>query len=126
PCLGAQLRRPVHQSAASRACAGSQCDFRRLSRGHRFHSGPYLEPPRGRVTMNWELVFSLVNLWALLAWIALIVLPRGDFVKALVFYAAIGFLCAAYTMLIVLLLSGTVYGEPAEGAGGASFTTIEG
>lgn len=76
--------------------------------------------------MNWDALFGVANIWALASWIALILLPRGDIVKALVFYLGIGLLCLAYAVLLVLLVTGAVDNGALAGAAGADFTTIEG
>lgn len=76
--------------------------------------------------MIWETFFLLANLWAIAAWAALILLPRGPLSNTLIFYGGIGLLCLAYTALVLILLGGLV--DPVAGAGGgdAGFTSIEG
>lgn len=74
--------------------------------------------------MPWPLIFGLANLLALLCWLVLIAAPRGEVIKALIFYGGIGLLCLAYGVLLVLLLTGAI---DAGGAGGAiDFTSIAG
>ncbi len=75
--------------------------------------------------MNWDAVFGFVSWTAMIAWAALIVLPRGDLVKALIFYCGIGLLCLVYALLFILLVSGSLDAQPLDGAGGAGFRTIE-
>ena len=71
--------------------------------------------------MNWDTIFGAANLLALLCWAALVLAPRGDISRTLIFYRGVGLLCLAYAVLLVLLLTGVI-----DGAGGADFTTIEG
>ena len=77
--------------------------------------------------MGFESVFAGVNLVALIAWIALIVLPRWPALLAAIFYLAVGGLCALYAGLLIAALSGAfALGEAAGGGGFSSFLTIEG
>ncbi|TIX51829.1 ABA4-like family protein [Alteraurantiacibacter aquimixticola] len=76
--------------------------------------------------MNWDTLFGVANIWALASWAVLLLLPRGEITKALVFYLGIGLLCLAYSVLFVLLVTGSVDNGALAGAGGAGFTTIEG
>ena len=78
------------------------------------------------MTMPWETLFSLVNACALLGWIALVLLPRGEFVKSLIFYVGVGLLCAAYTLLLALLFTGTVDAGAQGQASDAGFGSISG
>jgi len=71
--------------------------------------------------MDWSAVFSAINLAALIAWIALIVLPRWPVLLSGLLYLVVGGLCALYAVLLVSVLSGLI---PA--GGGADFTSIEG
>ncbi|MFL0357164.1 ABA4-like family protein [Erythrobacter sp. GH1-10] len=72
--------------------------------------------------MDWSLVFNAVNLLALVAWIALIALPRWPALLSGILYLGVGLLCLIYSGGLIAVLSGLV---PA-GEGGADFTTIEG
>ena len=74
----------------------------------------------------WDSLFGIANIWALICWVALILLPRGAFVQSAIFYAGIGLLCLAYSVLLVLLMTGTLDGNALEGGGGANFQSIEG
>lgn len=74
--------------------------------------------------MDWQLVFNLVNLLALAAWVSLILLPRWPALLAGVLYGGIGLLCLIYAGGLIGLVSGLLpTGGP---AGGADFTTIAG
>ena len=74
----------------------------------------------------WDNLFGIANIWAMVCWAALILLPRAKFVQSAVFYAGIGLLCLAYAVLLVLVTGGMVDAVPVEGGGQASFTSIEG
>lgn len=71
--------------------------------------------------MNWEWIFGAANLLALICWTALILAPRGEISRTLIFYGGVGLLCLAYGVLLILLLTGAV-----GGGSGADFTSIEG
>ena len=73
----------------------------------------------------WNTIFGAVNLLAMLCWAALILAPRAKLIETLVLYLGIGLLCLAYTLLLVLLLTGAVNGGEGDG-GSASFTSIAG
>ncbi len=70
----------------------------------------------------WDSLFGIANVWAMLCWAGLILLPRGPFAQSAVFYAGIGLLCLAYAVLLGLILSGALD----SGSGESNFTTIEG
>ncbi|MEM7702932.1 MAG: ABA4-like family protein [Pseudomonadota bacterium] len=72
--------------------------------------------------MDWALVFRIANIAALVAWIALIFLPRWPALLSGLLYLVVGGLCALYAVLLISVLGGLI---PA-GNGGADFTTIEG
>lgn len=70
----------------------------------------------------WGQVFSAVNLLAMIAWVALIALPRWPALLSGLLYLGVGLLCFVYSGLLISVLTGVL---PA-GDGGADFTTIEG
>ncbi len=74
----------------------------------------------------WDSLFGLANLWALVCWVALIMLPRGAFLQSAVLYAGIGLLCLAYLVLLALVISGSVNVGVVDGGSPADFTTIAG
>lgn len=74
--------------------------------------------------MEWGTVFSLANGLALIAWIALIVLPRWPALLSALLYLGVGLLCMVYTVALGGVLSGVF--PAGEGGSGANFTTIEG
>lgn len=74
----------------------------------------------------WDSLFGLANLWALVCWVALIMLPRGAFVQSAILYGGIGLLCLAYLVLLALVISGRVDVGVVDGGSAADFTTIAG
>ena len=73
--------------------------------------------------MDWAFVFNAVNLLALIAWVALILLPRWPALLSAVLYLGVGLLCLIYATGLIGLLTGLI---PNAGGGGADFTTIAG
>lgn len=73
--------------------------------------------------MDWGLLFSAVNVLALIAWVLLIFLPRAPAILSAVMYAGVGILCLVYSVCLIGILAGFL---PSEGGAGANFTTIEG
>ena len=72
--------------------------------------------------MDWGGIFSGANLFAIVAWVALIFLPRWPALLAALLYAGVGLLALLYAVLFVGLISGGIE----TGVEGGSFTTIEG
>lgn len=72
--------------------------------------------------MDWASIFNAVNLLALIAWVALIFLPRWPALLSGVLFLGVGLLCLVYVAGLGAVLSGLV---PA-GEGGADFSSIEG
>jgi hypothetical protein len=75
--------------------------------------------------MNWELIFSVTNIWALVAWAVLLLAPRRPAVLSAVMYLGVGLLCFVYAVLMALLLSGSVT-SGGDGGSGMDFTTLSG
>lgn len=73
--------------------------------------------------MSWDAVFGAVNLLAMIAWAALILLPRWPALLSGVLYLGVGLLCLIYATGLIGLLSGVI---PNPDGGGADFTTIAG
>lgn len=73
--------------------------------------------------IDWNAWFSMVNLLALIAWAALILLPRWPALLSGVLYLGVGLLCLIYAGGLIGVLSGLI---PTTGGGGADFTTIAG
>lgn len=72
---------------------------------------------------GWSMVFSAVNLLAMIAWVALILLPRWPALLSAVLYLGVGLLCLVYACGLIGLVSGLI---PNPSGGGADFTTIAG
>ncbi|MFW5634645.1 MAG: ABA4-like family protein [Erythrobacter sp.] len=73
--------------------------------------------------MDWSAIFNAVNLLALIAWVALILLPRWPALLSGVLYLGVGLLCLVYAVGMIGVVSGLI---PNPEGGGADFTTIEG
>lgn len=73
--------------------------------------------------MAWASVFGAVNLLALIAWAALILLPRWPALLSAVLYLGIGVLCLIYATGLIGVVSGLI---PNPEGGGADFFSIEG
>ena len=54
--------------------------------------------------MDWSQIFAIANTAVLAPWAALILLPRGPKLHALVFYLGIGLLALAYSVLLIGLV----------------------
>lgn len=73
--------------------------------------------------MDWNALFGMVNLLALVAWVGLIVLPRWPALLSGVLYLGVGLLCLIYAGGLIGVLTGLV---ATSGGGGADFTSIAG
>ncbi len=73
--------------------------------------------------MAWAALFGAVNLLALVAWTALILLPRWPALLSAILYLGIGVLCLIYAACLIGVVSGMI---PNPGGGGMDFTTIAG
>jgi hypothetical protein len=73
--------------------------------------------------MDWSTLFNAVNLLAMMAWGALILLPRAPALLSAILYLGVGLLCLIYAVCLGGVLSGLI---PTGGEGGADFTTIAG
>lgn len=73
--------------------------------------------------MDWSLLFSAVNILAMIAWVMLIFLPRHPALLSAVLYLGVGLLCLVYAVCMIGVVSGFI---PNNGEGGVDFTTIEG
>lgn len=73
--------------------------------------------------MSWDAIFGGVNLLALIAWGALILLPRWPALLSALLYLGVGLLCLVYAAGLISIVTGLV--DPVGGAGG-NFNSIEG
>ncbi|WP_299191728.1 ABA4-like family protein [uncultured Erythrobacter sp.] len=71
--------------------------------------------------MDWNIVFSAANMFAIAAWAALILLPRWPALLSALLYLGVGLLCLLYTFIIGGLLSGIIPGSE-----GGDFSSIDG
>jgi Domain of unknown function (DUF4281) len=58
--------------------------------------------------MPWEEIFRIANMWPLLFWIVLAFLPRTNFLAGVVMFGGITPLALCYTVLLPLIMTGTV------------------
>ena len=72
--------------------------------------------------MDWPTIFSMANLFALLAWVALIFGPRREIVFTVLREGAVGLLSLFYATLLIYLM---VF-APAPGGETPDFSTMEG
>ena len=71
--------------------------------------------------MDWNAAFGAANLFALIAWAALILLPRWPALLSALLYVGVGLLSLVYIIIIAGLLSGLI-----PGSDGGDFSSIEG
>lgn len=73
--------------------------------------------------MNWDLIFTISNNYALLMWLILALAPRRAAILTGLFYGGIGMLAATYALIIIPLMTGMI-----DGGSGSSpdFTTLAG
>lgn len=69
--------------------------------------------------MNWELIFSITNIWALLMWLILALAPRTDIVMKSIFYGGAGLLSLTYAAIIIPLMTGMI-----DGGGTLDFSSL--
>ena len=73
--------------------------------------------------MNWEMIFTITNNFALVMWLILAFAPRKDIVLKGLFYGGAGLLALTYAVIAIPLTTGMIEG----GAGGTpDFTTLAG
>tara|TARA_R110002096_G_scaffold122127_1_gene264378 strand:- start:7 stop:465 length:459 start_codon:yes stop_codon:yes gene_type:complete len=73
--------------------------------------------------MNWDLIFTITNNYALLMWLILALAPRRPAIMTGLFYGGIGLLAATYAVIVLPLMTGLIDG----GSGAApDFTTLAG
>ena len=69
--------------------------------------------------MMWQALFGFTNLVAVVAWTALLLLPRRPLTHSGILYAGVGLLCLTYAVLLVSLMGRLV--DPGAVAGAAPF-----
>jgi hypothetical protein len=73
--------------------------------------------------IDWSALFGTVNLLALIAWAALIFLPRWPLLLSALLYLGVGVLCLIYAGGLIGVVSGLI---PNPDGGGANFNSIAG
>ncbi|WP_417613649.1 ABA4-like family protein [Parasphingorhabdus sp.] len=73
--------------------------------------------------MNWDLIFTAANNYALLMWLILALAPRREPVLTGLFYGGIGLLACAYGVIIIPLMTGLIGGSSGQAP---DFTTLGG
>lgn len=76
--------------------------------------------------MNWDMIFGLANVWALLGWVILAFAPKRAHVVPLVFFAGVVLLACLYAGLIIPLMAGVISDGGPIGRPPADFTTLAG
>ncbi len=78
--------------------------------------------------MNWELIFTVANRFALICWLVLAFAPARTRVLPWVFYGGTGLLALTYTVLIIPMMAGMIdAGAPPGATGGTpDFNTLAG
>jgi Domain of unknown function (DUF4281) len=75
--------------------------------------------------MSWDTVFSIANMWPLLFWLLLAFGPRTEMTAKLVVFGGIAPLALCYTVLLPLIMTGTIDPVGPEG-GSMDFTQLSG
>jgi hypothetical protein len=73
--------------------------------------------------MNWDLIFTITNGYALLMWLILAFAPRSAVILTGTFYGGIGLLACTYVAIIIPLMTGMIDGGSAEAP---DFSTLAG
>lgn len=74
--------------------------------------------------MSWDGIFGAANLVAIIAWTALILLPRWPALLSALLFLIVGGLCLTYTVSMIGTMSGLL--DMGGGEGGVDFSSIEG
>jgi Domain of unknown function (DUF4281) len=82
----------------------------------------------GDVMMDWELIFTSANRFAIVCWLVLAFAPARDKVLPYLLYLGCGLLTLTYTVLIIPMMAGMIdAGAPPGAAGGTpDFNTLAG
>ncbi|MFN3619340.1 ABA4-like family protein [Sphingorhabdus sp.] len=76
--------------------------------------------------MNWETIFGIANLWALLGWVILAFAPKREIAVPFVFFAGSVLLACLYAGLIIPLMAGLISDGGPAGRPPADFTSLSG
>ena len=74
--------------------------------------------------MGWDTIFGVMNILAMIAWVALIFLPRKPIVLSILLYAGVLMMCFVYTAAMLAVVTGLV--DPVGGGVEWDFSSIEG
>ncbi len=74
--------------------------------------------------MAWQAIFGAMNIWAMVCWAALILLPRKPALMSALLYLGVMMLCFVYAAGLISMVSGLV--DPVGGEVEADFSSIEG
>ena len=73
--------------------------------------------------MNWDLIFTITNNYALLMWLILAFAPRRTAIMTGIFYGGVGLLAGTYAVIVIPMMTGQIDG----GSGGIpDFSTLAG
>ena len=74
--------------------------------------------------MSWDAIFGAANMIALIAWVALVFLPRWPALMSALLYLIVGGLSLTYAVGLIGIMTGTF--DAVGGDGSANFSSIEG
>lgn len=74
--------------------------------------------------MGWDTVFAVANLTGLVAWAALVILPRWPALLSALLFLIVGGLCLTYSISLIGMVSGML--DAGGGDGSLSFSSIDG
>ncbi|MDM8009352.1 MAG: hypothetical protein QUV08_00165 [Parasphingorhabdus sp.] len=71
--------------------------------------------------MDWDLIYTITNNYALLMWLILAFAPRRPAIVTGLFYGGVGLLAGTYAVIIIPLMTGLIDGG---GTAAPDFTTL--
>lgn len=74
--------------------------------------------------MDWHAIFSAMNVWAMICWAALILLPRKPLILSSLLYLGVAMMCFVYATALLSVVGGVV--DPVGGDAQTSFGSIPG
>ena len=74
--------------------------------------------------MSWDAIFGAANMFALISWVALILLPRWPALLSAILFLSVGLLSLLYAGILIGLVGGFV--DPVGDMTGGNFSSIEG
>ena len=73
--------------------------------------------------MNWDLIFTITNNYALLMWLILAFAPRRTAIMTGIFYGGVGLLAGTYAVIVIPMMTGQIDGDS---GGIPDFSTLAG